>query len=357
MSKRTIFTLVLFVILGIFTASAGMTKDVTVEASLSPASFSVNEGARLRLVVNGLRKNAEFDMPELENIKFHPRGQSSQTSFINGKMSASITYNFIVQALAPGNYSIPPIEIRAGGENLATQQISFEVTASGAGAAGGNSKGKSVKEIAFISVSELGDHYPGEIVPVTIKAYFSQNYRVDLNSLPTLKGDGVVMPQLGNEPEQVKEVVGGEPFHVLIWKTSLSGIKTGKHGLQFSLDASVLVPQKRRNRSPFSTFGGSMFDDSGFDSFFGNVERRPITANSPELIFNVEPLPEEGKPENFTGAIGNFTMDIGATPRRVEVGEPITLTMSISGEGNFNRVEAPVFPRSSSWKTYSPTSD
>ena len=357
MSKRSIFILVLLVVCSTCTVSAGYAKNVTVDAQLSPSTFSINEGARLRIIVNGLRKNAEFDVPEIDNIKLHRRGQSSQTSFINGTMSASITYNFIVQALAPGQYSIPPIEIEAGGQKYVTKAVPFEVTAAGTGSATGANQGKSVKEIAFITVSEIGDHYPGEIVPITIKAYFSQNFRVDLNSLPTLKGDGVVMPQLGNEPEQVQEVVGGESFHVLIWKTSLSGIKTGKHSLQFSLDATVLVPQKRRSRSPFSAFGGSMFDDSLFDSFMGNVERKPITAVSPDLIFNVQPLPEDGKPDNFTGAIGNFTMEIGASPRRVEVGEPITLNMTVSGEGNFNRVEAPDFPDSPAWKTYSPTSD
>lgn len=357
MGKRSFFALALLAVLIFLIVPLVGAKDVTVEARLNPSSFTVNEGARLSIVVNGVRKNADFEIPAIKNIKLHRRGQSSQTSFVNGKMSASITYNFIVQALAPGKYTIPPIEIRAGGDNVMTKAVSFEVTTDGNQTGAGASEGKSVKDIAFITVSEIGDHFPGEIVPVTLKVYFSRNYRVDLNSLPTLKGDGVLMPQLASKPEQIQESVGGQTFNVLIWNTSLSGIKTGTHPIQFTLDATVLIPQERRSRSPFSSFSGSMFDDSVFDSFFGNVQRKPITAISPKLEFNVEALPEAGKPDNFTGAIGSFTMDVGATPRRVEVGEPITLTMTISGEGNFNRVEAPVFSETSSWKTYSPTSD
>ena len=94
-----------------------------------------------------------------------------------------------------------------------------------------------------------------------------------------------------------------------------------------------------------------------FDNFFGNVQRKPIKATSPEFTFHVLDLPKKGRPDNFTGAIGNFTMGVAGAPLMVEVGEPITLTMTIGGEGNFNRVEAPVFPRNQSWKTYSPTSD
>jgi BatD DUF11 like domain len=353
MRKRSVFILVVLFIVTIVAVNHGVSAEVTVEATLSHQTFAVDEGARLSIAVNGVRKNAEIALPEIKNIKLHQRGQSSQTSFVNGKMSAAITYNFIVQALVPGKYTIPPIKVRAGGEELMTKGISFEVTGTGAVNTSSQDGGKTVKDVAFITVSETGDHYPGEIVPITLKVYFNRNYRVDLNSLPSLSGDGVVMSQLSSEPEQKQEVMDGVPFHVLTWKTSLSGIKTGTHSLTFSLDATLLIAQQRRGRS----FGGSMFDDSLFDSFFGNVQRKPIKATSPEVTFNVLDLPKEGRPDNFTGAIGNFTMDVSGTPVAVEVGEPITLTMTINGEGNFNRVEAPVFQESQFWKTYSPTSD
>ncbi|BHH85668.1 BatD family protein [Desulforhopalus sp. 52FAK] len=357
MGKRSIFIFALVIFLAWFTVDTVVAKDVTVEASLNPSSFSVNEGAWLSIAVSGVREIAEFEIPEIENIKLHRKVPLQQSFNINGKKSVAVIHNFIVQALAAGKYTIPPIQVRAGGETVMTQSIPFEVTETGTVDGAGGSQVKSVKDIAFLEVSEIGDHFPGEIVPITIKAYFSSNYRVELGSLPTLSGDGVVMSQLGGEPKQTQENVGGSVFYVLTWKTNLSGVKEGTHPLHFSLDATVLIQQQRRSRSPMSGFGGSMFGDSLFNSLLGNVQRKPITAFSPELEFRVLPLPEEGKPQNFTGAIGRFTMDVGATPRRVEIGEPITLNMIISGEGNFNRVEAPVFPESSSWKTYSPTSD
>jgi hypothetical protein len=143
-------------------------------------------------------------------------------------------------------------------------------------------------------------------------------------------------------------------YHVLTWETSLSGVKIGKHPIHFSLNASLLIPQKRRSQSPFA--GSSLFDDSTFDSFFGGHQRKPIVSVSPEVVFNVLALPTDDQPENFTGAIGDFDLKVAATPVDVEIGEPMTLTMEISGRGNFDRVEAPVFPESPDWKTYSPTS-
>lgn len=352
MRKRSIFILAVLSIVTFFAVPSGASAEVTAHATLSHQTFAVDEGAMLSIVVNGVRKNAEIALPEIENIKLHQRGQSSQTSFINGKMSISVTYNFIVQALLPGTYAIPPIQVSAGGEDMMTKRLSFEVTGSGTVNTTSQGAGKTIKDIAFVTVSETGDHYTGEIVPITVKVYFNRNYRIELNSLPALSGDGVVMPQLSNEPEQRQEVVDGVPFLVLTWATSLSGIKTGSHLLTFGVDATLLIAQQQRGRSPVSVFGGSMFDN-----FFGNVQRKPIKATSPEFTFHVLDLPKKGRPDNFTGAIGNFTMEVVGAPLTVEIGEPITLTMTIGGEGNFNRVEAPVFPGNQSWKTYSPISD
>ena len=85
------------------------------------------------------------------------------------------------------------------------------------------------------------------------------------------------------------------------------------------------------------------------------AEQKPIVSVSPEVVFTVLPLPTTDQPENFTGAIGDFDWKVEATPVDVEIGEPITLTMEISGTGNFDRVEAPVFPENPDWKTYSPS--
>jgi hypothetical protein len=99
-----------------------------------------------------------------------------------------------------------------------------------------------------------------------------------------------------------------------------------------------------------------MMNDPFFDSFFGGYQRKPITVTSPQVVFHVVPLPTENQPPDFSGAIGDFDLTVSADRQEIEIGEPLTLTMTISGSGNFDRVEAPVFPESPDWKTYSPTS-
>ena len=342
---------------GTFPAAA----EVSVEASLNPLSFPQDQGARLTITVNGTSRSADIDLPEIAHIQLRKQGTSSRLSVVNGDFTSAISHTYLVQADRPGSYTIPAFTVSAGGESSTTLPLSFTVTQAGQSAQqpSGYSTpdSKDSGEITFIRISPTGSHYPGEIVPFTIKAYFTQAYRVDINSLPTLRGDGVVMAQLPDKPQQTEESVKGRKYHVLTWQTNLSGIKAGEHPISFSLDATLLIPQKRRPRSSFGSgfFDDPFFNDSALDSFFGRTKQQPIVSVSPEVVFTVLPLPTKGQPDDFTGAIGDFSMQVEATPADVEIGEPITLTMEISGTGNFDRVEAPVVPESPDWKTYSPS--
>jgi len=329
---------------------------VTVEASLNTHSFPVDRAAQLTITVSGSR-TADIQIVDVDGLRFHSRGQSTQVNIINGSYSSSVSNNFIVQAIKPGTYTIPPISVIVDKTTLKTKSITFKVTpidqdqTSNSAATNSSIDGD---KIAFIRLTETSKHYSGEVVPITIKAYFNQKYRANINSLPVLKTDGVVMSPLSNQPKQTQERLNGNTYSVLSWNTTLSGIKVGKHPILLELDATLNIPQQRR-RSPFG--GSSLFDDSFFNSFFGGLQQKPIKVVSQELQFEVIELPADNQPENFTGAIGDFHLTTSASPLQVEIGEPMTLTIQIEGKGNFDRIESPDFPTGPNWKTYSPTSN
>lgn len=355
MIVRRFFFLLLFT--SLLGADAGPARaDMALEAALSHLSFAVDQGTILTITVSGAGRITNIELPEIAGVSFQNRGQSSRVNIINGEMSSSLTQSYLVQVQQPGTYTIPPIKVSAGGESSLTRPLSFEVTAASAGNTGSTSSGS--EEVAFLTLDLAGDHYPGEIVPVRIKAYFNQRYKTDINSLPVLKGEGVAMPQLKDKPQQSAERVNGVGYHVLSWDTTLTGLKVGKHSLSLGMEASLMLPQRRR---PLSPFGGGLFDDPMlndpfFDNFFGGMQRKPIEVRSPEAIFSVIPLPEEGRPEDFRGAIGDFSLKVTSDRLQSEIGEPLKVMIEISGRGNFERLEAPVFPESPVWKTYAPTS-
>jgi hypothetical protein len=324
--------------------------EVTVEARLNHTSFPVDRMSQLSITVNGASRNTDINLPHIDKISFHSRGQSSQINLSSGAFSSSLTHQYLVQAEEPGDYVIPTITVSVSGKDYLTKPINFTVIAAKHATSSNNEQSaQGLDEVAFLRVTQTDKHYPGEIVPITIKAYFNQKYRFDDFSLPTMQGKGVVSPQLQGDPVQNKESINNNVYHVLTWDTTLSGVKVGKQSVKFTMDAAILIPQQRVRQSPFG--------NSIFDNFLGGYQRKPISLASEETVFTVLPLPTEGKPVSFTGAIGTFDFKVTASPLSLTVGEPITLTMTISGNGNFDRVEAPVFPDITDWKTYTPTSE
>ena len=77
--------------------------------------------------------------------------------------------------------------------------------------------------------------------------------------------------------------------------------------------------------------------------------------SAPEAV-KVLPLPLTNRPADFGGAVGAFEAEASATPGKVNVGDPVTLKLTISGVGNFDRVASDMLPADSNWKTYSPKS-
>lgn len=352
-----IFKLFHIVLLLLATAPT-LWASIEVDARLSHHSFPFGKAAMLTITVTGSQKAQEIKLPEIENLQFHQRGQSSQFNSINGQVSRSMTYNYLIEPLKAGDYTIAPIQVTVGSADYTTKAISFTATAPGTSSSESSSNRNQLEKLAFLRISAPGRHYPGERVPITIKAYFNTKIRTDLKSLPTFAGEGIVMPRLSNTPAQSQETVDGENYHVLSWDSTITGVKIGQHPLEFTMDTTLLLPQSGRSRSPFSGFGGSsLFDDSFFDSVFGNYRQTPLQLKSQKETLEIVTLPEEGKPEDFSGAIGQFTMQVAAHPPEVEIGEPITLKVTISGEGNFDRVDMPGFTVNSRWKTYPASSN
>ena len=80
---------------------------------------------------------------------------------------------------------------------------------------------------------------------------------------------------------------------------------------------------------------------SGAAAFFGDSEPRPVTVRSQPVRFTVLPLPAKGKPADFAGAVGRFTLAREVSPKAIQSGDPVTLTTRIEGAGNIDSFSCP----------------
>ncbi|MBF0224073.1 MAG: protein BatD [Desulfobacterales bacterium] len=358
-----------FVFLFIFLMGAAnpsyLFADVNVAANIEPDQIFLDSSAVLNLTVNGAQ-SATPQIPNIQGLKFTPAGQSTQFQSINGVISLSVSYRFIVRPEKPGDYKIHPISVNVNGEKIEAEALSLKVMSSSRSGSVQPSipnpkvnqpktkiQDDDTNQIAFLRLMpNKSEVYIGELVSVTVKAFFVEGLQATINSLPKLSGDSFTFNAITPEPAQTVEIVNGRRMTVLTWNTAMSPIKEGKHKVNAQIDATFLLPDNSFRRNSMNGF----FDDDFFNSFFGRYRRKDASVVCPDIEISALALPDRGKPEDFNGAVGEFSIYASASPTKVNVGDPITLQIVVNGTGNFDRVVCPQLSDKKGFKTYAPSS-
>ncbi|MCJ7684331.1 MAG: BatD family protein, partial [Desulfobacteraceae bacterium] len=346
----------------------GPAGDISVR--LEPREIALGDAAILAVYISGEQTGRPSISP-VDGLRFFPMGQSSQYKSINGKISSTVSYMYQVQAENSGNYTIPPVRANINGQIKKTQPIGLRVSGPGRSRSSSaaplpppapnvakqtgtsNHRPGEENQIAFLRVTPSKYRsYVGELVPVEIKAFFRQGLQATLNSFPVVSNNAFACQGLSKKPTQTEEIIDGVPYAVLTWHTAMSAVKEGEHPVSAELAATLIIPQTSSRRHP--VFGNSMFDDDFFNNFFNSTRKEAVKLTSSRENMRVLPLPKAGKPENFSGAVGRFKLWASASLKSCMVGDPITLEMTVKGDGNFDRVSSPLLTSTKRWKTYTP---
>lgn len=355
-----------------FVITVGGSSAAEVTAELDRDSVPAGNGAILTLRVSGSGAGRPV-IPAVENLIIQGRGQSQQIEMVNGRTSVSITYTYAVGSHVPGDYDIPAIEVPVGEESLSTQPLKLKVLDAGAaqppagmppnppggqpGEAADDETGE--KRFGFLTVELAGSDrkhaYVGEIAPVRIRAWLPENSRVQLRSGIQPEGKAFTLHNVSSRPQQTTEIKDGKRYTVVTWYGGMSAAKAGSDPASLSVDATVAVrdtsaPRPRQRR-------GGPFDDPFFDSILDNMHapmiQKDVTLKSDDQEIEVRPLPTEGRPEGFTGAVGDFKFEQVRIPGEWVAGEPQQIAARLSGSGNFALMKAPQVLPPGDWKTYS----
>ena len=362
--RKTIVIAILFCCFAAGSAAA----QARLEASLEQSHCSVGEPLYLYISFKGAN---EVDRPEVrpeDGLKIKYVGPSSEVSIVNGVVSRSVTFSYLIIPLKAGKYELGPYSVEHDGRSYSTNPLLLIVSGSApapaqAPAAPGYSPGGAAEPAAapyqsdkvFLAMDiEKREVYINEVLPITIKVYV---YDMGLRDIefPSFSHEGFSVGEFQN-PERRSEVLRGVRYEVLVFHQDLFGIKEGDYTLgPARLNCKMVVRSQPSGRFRSSLFGITFGDDDFMDSRFG-VKTYPIELESNEIPMTILPFPEKGKPADFQGAVGDFAMDVNVSPRKVKVGDPVTLSVTIRGRGNLDTVTAPrlVSVDSDKIKTYEP---
>ena len=158
-----------------------------------------------------------------------------------------------------------------------------------------------------------------------------------LNGLPTLVGsDDFTLNNLSRQPERNEQSIDGKPFTLLTWHSVLAAVKPGTFSLTVESPLTVRIRTGPQREAMLEDQLGDPF----MQHFFGATVKKDIKVASPPVELTVSALPAEGRPPDFSGAVGTFKIASDLSSAAAAAGEPLTLRLHVTGSGNFDRVDS-----------------
>ncbi len=317
-------------------------SPISVELLADKQEASVGEPISMQIRVQGTNSAAEPDLSGIDFFRIQPRGgqstSSTQVTSMNGKWekitNLGYVFNYTLIPEKSGTHTIPALALQIEGKTYSTQPLTIKVHTP--------VETEDFKLRIFLSSSK---NYEGEPLLMTTTWFVGKDVNSFEFQMPVLDDPRFeIIPQKAKVQDPSQEVItiplGNGSVEAVKGKGQLEGREfltvTFYHLLAVKEHGSLTMPQttvvcqtlsgfrQSRRRSPFS----------GFDDFFGNgrealYQTLVVPANTPRL--EVLPLPEDKKPPSFSGLVGDYSIAAEATPLEVNIGDPITLTVKVTG--------------------------
>jgi hypothetical protein len=308
----------------------------TFTASLDRTSIVFGEQVVLSLTFDGGQPQ-EFSNPKLDGLRMvSPVNSSAQMEIANGRQSAVYTYTVSLAPVRVGEFVIPPITAKVDGQVLTSQPLKLKVTASDPAA---TPPADYANKMAFLwIVLPKTNLYLNEPVVAELRIYLRSDVR-RFNNLQQFspEGNGLTFGPIV-QGQRYSRNVGSASFTVVPLSVAITPVKAGTVSIN-PMNATIVL----NNRDLMESVWGEG----------GNPVQTTLT--SPRMDLQVSPLPTEGVPPGFAGAVGSYQMAVTAGPTNVVAGDPITLRIQISGQGALDSVTLPEQPGWENFKAYPPT--
>lgn len=336
-----------FIYIVIFMFSCTVVQaQVKFDAKVSKKRLGINERLRIDFEMN--QDGDNFNPPDFRGFKVvGGPNQSVSNSWINGKRSYSKTYSYFLSPEKRGAVTIGQATIEISGEVYKTLPIDVEVTAAVAVPKDGNNAEYVASENVHL-VAEVSDANPylNEAITVVYKMYVSKDVSITSSwrEIDTPKYEDFWSQNIdsqGNYKVYDGKYKGEDYRYVVLRTTVLYPQKTGKLSIEpLTLDVPIDVPGNRRD-----LFGRRL------------TTRVNKTISAGNRTITVKPLPIEGKPDGFAGAVGNFQFKLSTNKNSLDANEALELKTTVSGDGNLKLFDLPSLKLPSALEVYEPERD
>jgi hypothetical protein len=327
-----------FLVLGIFTIQG----QVSFEAKVSKKRLGLNERLRIDFEMNENGDN--FNPPNF--INFHvvsgPQ-QSVSRSWVNGVQSFSKTYTYFLTPKKKGKIVLGQAEVNINGEVYKTSPIEIEIISAVEKPNDPNNTDNIIDgNIHLVAEISKNNPYLNEGITVTYKLYFRNPISIsDVQELesPSYGDFWSHLIKIGRAEINMRGSYKGEPYNEVIWrKAVLYPQKTGKLILEpLTLNLSLNLPSNRKD-----LFGRRILTQA----------QKMITTGKD--IIRVKGLPQNNKPDNFSGAVGEFDFDVILNKNALKATESFQVKIKVKGKGNLKLFNLPPINVPNTLEVYEP---
>ena len=332
---KLLFTIfILFIIVLCSSAATAAPASLSITADKDQATLE--DVINLTISVEGAR--GEPALPPMPAFEATRQGSSSRVQIINGQMSSSVDYSYLLYPKQEGVFTIGPATLDYNGSKITSNTLNITI-----GKAAARPAEASDKEVFVTAAVDNKNPYVNQQIIYSLKFY--RRVRVAnarLTESPSF--EGFITEQLEKEKEY-QTVINGKQFVVTEIKQALFPAQAGTLTITPStLQCDVVVRRQRR--------GGSFSDPFFDDSFFGFSQTEQKILRTSPIEVTVKPLPEEGKPPDYANLVGEFRAAAEISKKKLEVGESATLTLTLTGTGNLKSSQGMKFENLDGFKIY-----
>lgn len=311
-------------------ACAGL-RAASVISSIDRMFIESGEVLVVSVVAADVQPTQAPQIPPIQNVTASQyMGPLSSTQIINGVASSQVTLRYVLQTRGTGELVIPPLVVPTTSGQFKTEPVRCWILPN-----------EEKTNLVTLKIATARDrYYVGETFPYELQLYAGAN----LNQLapPKMSFDGFVVgretPAASSQVQRQERQFGVVSYRKTVTPTKEGILALGPASEEFVAD----VTQRRRPRS--------LLDD-----FFGGGELQRGTAEAPPRMIQVLPLPAAGRPADFSGAIGRFTVTATASRTNLTLGDAVTVNFVVTGRGSFDGLPSPKLVLTDGLKAYSGT--
>ena len=326
----------------IFCSLLLFSQEAELSVSVSKNKLGLNQRLRVEFSIN--KQGADnFTPPKFSNFKvIQGPSQSVSQSWINGKVSFSQSYTYIIKPKRKGELIIEPASIDINGGTINSKMMKIIVLDPVEIPDNPNDPNYIAEQnIHLVAEISKSSPYVGEGIYVEYRLYVSENvsvYDTSVTEAPQYNGFWNQEIKIDGFPVKMGKYNGENYRYIVLQKALLIPTKSGRLAIDpMKMDIVIGVPTGRAD-------------------FFGNVMTKNIKKefSSAKKVIIPKDLPLEGKPEDFTGAVGNFDFEVTLSKEALKANESSQIKVAVSGKGNLKLFELPTVETPAELEKYQP---